>query len=70
MHAESRKRPHADEDDSSANKRRVLSSANGSPQPNGFDPEQDEPTLDNLEVYNLSITLTTSPTSPLTILVV
>ncbi|KAF9454051.1 BRE1-domain-containing protein [Macrolepiota fuliginosa MF-IS2] len=50
MHSESRKRPHADDDDTSTNKKRVLTSANGSPQPNGLNNE-DEPTLDNLELF-------------------
>lgn len=50
MYPESRKRPHADDDDTTANKKRVLISANGSPHPNGVNDEQDELTLDNLEV--------------------
>lgn len=51
MFPESRKRPHTeDDDDSAVSKKRVLTSASGSPQPNGFNAEQDEPTLDNLEV--------------------
>jgi hypothetical protein len=54
MDHESRKRPHADDqDDSSSNKKRAMTSASGSPQPNGVNFNSDEPTLDNLEVRDI-----------------
>ncbi|KAJ6625446.1 hypothetical protein B0H10DRAFT_2211777 [Mycena sp. CBHHK59/15] len=49
---ESKKRPHAQEDEASVTKKRVLASANGTPYVNGSVPEMDEPTdPDNLEMF-------------------
>jgi E3 ubiquitin-protein ligase BRE1 len=53
---ESRKRPHADEDDPSVAKKRILTGSNGSPQVNGVTTEQEEPgDGDNLEVIRVDI---------------
>jgi hypothetical protein len=52
MEAESRKRAHVGDDDLVQKKKRVLSSANGSPHVNGV-AEKEEPTdTDDLEVKN------------------
>jgi E3 ubiquitin-protein ligase BRE1 len=49
---ESKKRPHAPENDVSVAKKRILSGANGAPYVNGSVPEIEEPSdLDNLEVF-------------------
>ncbi|KAF5351869.1 hypothetical protein D9756_007572 [Leucocoprinus leucothites] len=52
MYHESRKRPHADEeDDLLSSKKRAMASGSGSPQSNGLNHNSDEPTLDNLEQF-------------------